>query len=89
MKDLRVTFQQKLREFGATKEHIDRVNATRLKEHILKEVHDLREEKEGKYILLTLNGAIGRAVFEASKKSTLDEEITLSQAAGIIRKHLF
>ena len=47
------------------------------------------QKKEGKCILLTLNGAIGRAVFETSMKSTIDEGIILSQAASVIRKHLF
>ena len=39
--------------------------------------------------MVTLNGAIGRAVFEASLKSTIDEGVILSQTASIIRKHLF
>ena len=82
-------YQEKLEELGASNEQIERVNVTRLKEHLLKEVHGLCKEKEGKCILLTLNGAIGRAVFEASMKSTIDEGIILSQAASIIRKHLF
>ena len=60
-----------------------------MKEHLLKEVHGLCKEKEGKCILLTLNNAIGRASFEASRKSTIDEGIILSQAARIIRKQLF
>ena len=89
MKDLRVMYQEKLEELGASNEQIERVNVTRLKEHLRKEVHGLCEEKEGKCILLTLNGAIGRAVFEASMKSTKDDRIILSQAASIIRKHLF
>ena len=86
MKDLRVMYQEKLEELGALNEQIKRVNVTRLKEHLLKEVHGLCEEKEGKCILLTLNG---RVVFEASMKSTIDEGIILLQAASIIRKHLF
>ena len=89
MKDLRVMYQQKLKELGASNEQTERVNVTRLKEHILHEVHGLCEEKKGKCILLTLNGAMGRAVFEASMKSTIDEGIILSQAASMIRKHIF
>ena len=58
MKDLRVMYQEKLEELGASNEQIERVNVTRLKEHLLKEVYDLCEEKEGKCILLTLNGAL-------------------------------
>jgi len=82
-------YQQKLNKLGASNEQIARVNVTRLKEHLLSEVHGLCEEKEGKCILLTLNGAIGRAVFEASMRSTTDDGIILSQAANIIRTHLF
>ena len=89
MKDLRVMYQEKHEELGASNEQIERVNVTRLKEHLLKEVHGLCEEKEGKCILLTLNRSIGRALFEASMKSTIDEGIILSQAVNIIRKHLF
>ena len=89
MKDLRVMYQEKLEELGASNEQMERVNVTRLKEHLLKEVHGLCEENEGKCILLTLNGAIGTVVFEASVKSTIDEGIILSQAISIIRKHLF
>ena len=77
MKDLRVMYQEKLEELGASNEQIERVNVTRLKEHLLKEVYGLCEEKEGKCILLTLNGALGRVVFETSAKSTIDEGIIL------------
>ena len=89
MKDLRVMYQERLRDLNASSEQIDRVNVTRLKEHILKEVHGLREEKKGKCVLLTMDGTAGRAVFEASLNSTLDEGIILSKAASIVRKNIF
>ena len=55
MKDLHAMFQQKLRQLGATNEHVDRVNVTRLKDNILAEVPGLCEQTKGKYVLLTLD----------------------------------
>jgi len=89
MKDLREMYQEKLKELGASQSRIDNVNVTRLKESILKEVNGLCEGKNGKYTILTTNGSFGRVVFEASQKSTSDEDVIISKAAAIIRRTLF
>ena len=89
MKDLREMYQAKLKELGASQSRIENVNVTRLKESILKEVNGLCEGKNGKYTILTTNGSFGRVVFEASQKSTSDENVIISKAAALIRKTLF
>ena len=89
MKDLRVMYQQRLKKLNASPEQIERVNVTRLEEHILKEVKGLLEEKKGRCTMLTIDGSLGRAVFKASQNSTVDEGVILSKAAGIFSKNLF
>ena len=89
MKDLRAMYQQTLKQLGASKEQVDRVNVTRLKNNILTEVSGLCEQKKGKYVFLTLDGVMGKALFEASCNSTTDEGIIICKAASIIRKHMF
>ena len=68
-------YQERLRELGASEEDIELVNVTRLKQCLLKELPGLREDKEGRSIMLTLDGSTGRAVFEASRKSSIDEGV--------------
>ena len=74
---------------NALPEQIEKVNVTRLKEHTLKEVKGLHEEKKGRYSMLMIEGSVGRAVFEASQNSMVDEGVILSKAAGIVRNNLF
>ena len=45
--------------------------------------------KKGKDVSSTLEEHVGHAIFEASKTSSFDEVIILSQAAKIICHHLF
>ena len=62
-------YQERLKELNASPEQIERVNVTRLKEHIPKEVKGLREEKKGRCTMLTIDRSVDRAVFEASQNS--------------------
>ena len=55
----------------------------------LKEVKGLHEEKKGRCSMLMIEGSVGRAVFEASQNSMVDEGVILSKAAGIVRNNLF
>ena len=89
MKDLHVMYQQRLKKLNASPEQIERVNVTRLEEHILKEVKGLLEEKKGRCTMLMIDRSLGRAVFKASQNSTVDEGVILSKAAGIFSKNLF
>ena len=45
--------------------------------------------KDGKYVLLTLDSEIGRALFEAFQSSKHDEAMTLAKAADIVRRQIF
>ena len=85
LKDLRKLYQEKLRFLGANNAD---VNVTRLKEEILKQIPGLCEKKSGKYVLLTVT-EVGRALFESSQSSSIDEGIILSKAAKIVRKYMF
>ena len=56
---------------------------------ILEEIPGLPEEKQGKDIVLTLDGEMGRAVFEACQYSSQYDGFILAKAAKIIRQDLF
>ena len=49
----------------------------------------LRKQEKGKFVILTLNGDVGKAISESSANSMLVHGIILAKAANIIRKHLF
>ena len=89
MKDLRMLYQEKLRQLGAAEQLIEKVNITKLKNRILELLPGLCEQKNGKYVILTLNGDVGKAIFEATTNSALDDGVILAKAAKIVRKHLF
>ena len=89
MKDLRVMYQDRLKHLGASKILIDSVNITRLKDELLRQIPGLCEEKSGKYVMLTLDGDVGRAHIESSLNSSKEEGIILAIAAKIVRKKMF
>ena len=64
------------------------VHSTRLKLKILEDIPGLREEKQGKDVAITVDGEMGRAVFEACQLSSQDDGFILARAAKIIRKDL-
>ena len=45
--------------------------------------------EDGKFALWTLDGQVGKTLFDATKNSHKDDDIVLSRAAKIIRKHMF
>ena len=87
VKDLRGLYQDLLR--NASVEIINKVNVTRLKEEILKEVSALCEQRNGKFILLTLCRNVGKAFVEVTQNFHKDNGIVQSRAPKIIRKHTF
>ena len=89
MKDLHRLYQEMIRNLDASEEIINNVNVTRLKEEILKEVPALCEQRNGKFILLTLDAHVGKALFDVTQNSHKDDGIVLSRPAKIIRKTMF
>ena len=89
VKDLRILYQEKLRQLGSPKQLIEKVFVTKLKNSILEQVPGLCEQKKGKFVIITLNGDVGRDICEASANSMLVDGVILTKAANIIRKHLF
>ena len=87
LKELTEMYKKHLIAQGAT-ENANSVNQTRLKNAILDNVPGLCVIKSGKYVLLTLNGELGRALFNACLSSCSDDGILLAKAAQIIRKDL-
>ena len=89
MKDLRRLYQEMLRNLDTSEEITNNVNVIRLKEEILEEVPAPCEQRNGKFVLLTLGAHVGKALFDVTQNSHKDDGIVLSRAAKIIRKHMF
>ena len=89
MEDLRRLYQEMLRNLDTSEEITNNVNVIRLKEEILEEVPAPCEQRNGKFILLTLDAHVGKALFDVTRNSHKDDGIVLSRAAKIIRKHMF
>ena len=83
LRDLQTLSSRRLAEYNASKESIDRIHRTRLKEDILKELPDVSETRHGKDVLLTPSKDVGAAIFDACTF------ISQNDGAGIIRKQLF
>ena len=71
-----------------TTETANSIHRTRLKNAILENVPGLCVTKRGKYVLLTLNGELRGALFNACLSSCSDDGILLAKEAQIIRKYL-
>ena len=87
LKELTEMYDRHLIAQGTT-ETANSVHRTRLKNAILENVPGLCVTKRGKYVLLTLNGELRRALFNACLSSCSDDGILLAKAAQIIRKYL-
>ena len=68
---------------------IKNVNVTRLKEQLFGEIPGLREQKNGKFVILTVEEEVDRAIVECSQNIWYDDGITLSKVAKIVRRFLF
>ena len=67
----------------------DAIHSTRLKEQLLKHVPDLQAYKKGRDVLLSFQGEIGEALFDACLHSLQDDGMCLARAAEIIRNDFF
>ena len=89
MKDIKELYKDKLQYLEASKDLIENIHVTRLKNEILKRIPGLCEQNNGKFSVVTLDGESGRALFKASQTSTTDEGMILSKAARVIRRSMF
>ena len=87
LKELTEMYKKHLIAQGAT-ETANSVHRTRLKNAILENVPGLCATKSSKYVLLTLYGELGRALFNTCLSCCSDDGILLAKAAIIIRKDL-
>ena len=88
LQELVQMYKEELRSYGLN-DIADYVHVTRFKYKILQLVPCLRESKAGKFILLTLDKDLGKALFEVCMSSAEGNGITLAKAAHIIRSYLF
>ena len=89
MKNLCCLYQEIFQNLDPPEEIINNVNATRLKEEILKQVIALCKQRNDEFILLTLDAHVGKALFDVTQNSHKDDSIVLPRAAKIIHKHVF
>ena len=55
VKDLKKMYQNRLKTLGASEIKIQNVNVTRMKDDLLQQVPGLRQQRDGKYAILTVN----------------------------------
>ena len=89
LKDLKKLYKDRLKYLGADEDTVKNVNSTRLKDQLLDEIPGLRVQKNRKFIMLTLEEEVGKAMVECSQNTWHDEGIILSKAARIVRRYLF
>ena len=88
LKDLTELYQNRLRMYGA-EEAANSVHATRLKNKILENVPGLCATRSGKFVLLTVDGDLGLALFNACNTSRTNNGFLLGKVAQLIRKDIF
>ena len=89
LQQLKDMYQKRLIVHGASVDIAERVHVTRLKNVILENVPGMCATKSGKYVLLTLDGEMGRALFDACLNSNRDDGLLLAKVAHMIRKDIF
>ena len=89
LKNLRRPYWDWLKHLGADGDVIRNVNVTRLKEKLLAKIPGLWKQKNGKFLILTVQEDIGRAIVQCSQNTRHDERITLSKASTMVRRFLF
>ena len=82
-------YKEKLRSYGASDEWVEVAHRTRFKENLLKSVPGIIETTTGKSIMITLDGELGKALFQACLNSNVDDSAVITDAARRIRKVLF
>ena len=63
-------YQNRLKTLGASEIMIQNVNVTRMKEDLLEQVSGLREQRDGKYVILTVGDEFGAALIRCSQISS-------------------
>ena len=89
VKDLKKMYQNRLKTLGASEIMIQNVNVTRMKEDLLEQVPGLREQRDGKYVILTVDDEFGRALIQCSQNTMKEDGIIISKAAKIVRRCMF
>ena len=89
VKYLKKMFQNRLKTLGASEIMIQNVNVTRMKEDLLEQVPGLREQRDGKYVILTVDDEFGRALIQCSQNTMKEDGIIISKAAKIVRRCMF
>ena len=89
VKDLKKWYQNRLKTLGASEIMIQNVNVTRMKEDLLEQVPGLREQRDGKYVILTVDDEFGRALIQCSQNTMKEDGIIISKAAKIVRRCMF
>ena len=62
VKNLKKMYQNRLKTLAASEIMIQNVNVTRMKEDLSEQVPGLREQRYGKYVILTVDYEFGRAL---------------------------
>ena len=84
VKDLKKMCQNRLKTLGASEIMIQNVNVTTMKEDLLEQVLGLREQRDGKYVILTVDDEFGRALIQCSQNTMKEDGIIISKAAKIV-----
>ena len=87
--DLKTMCQNRLKTLGASEIMIQNVNVTTMKEDLLEQVLGLREQRDGKYVILTVDDEFERALMQCSQNTMKEDGITISKGAKIVRRCMF
>ena len=86
-------YQEQLRNHGGNEDLISSVHHTRLIENILLSVSGIIASQTGQStstrVVLTLDGDVGKALFQVCIHSTVDDVLVIADAARGIKKVLF
>ena len=89
LQDMKIMYQKQMKAHGASTGMADLVHTTRFKQKLLENIPGLCESKDGRCILLTLDGQMGRALFEACRSSNHEDGMVIAKAASIVRRDMF
>ena len=78
-------FQKTLKEFGASEDYIKVAHRSRFKDQLINLTPGLYAYLRWRDVILTLNGAIGSAIFQACLHSNKEDHQIICEAARRIR----
>ena len=55
-----------------------------MKEDLLEQIPGIREQRDGKYVILTIDDEFGRALSQCSQNTMKEDGIIMSKAAKIV-----